>query len=104
MRPGSTWRNTSRFRGRTGELVYRLEAREPAHPVFVGANKTVTATDDLLFEAVSPRGTALTCQASLRFKGLAKLATPFPEGELERLPATAVERRSWHLAPTPRAP
>ncbi|MET9677915.1 SRPBCC family protein [Streptomyces sp. NPDC006482] len=92
VRPGSTWRNTSRFRGRTSELVYRLEVRDPAHLVFVGTNKTVTSTDDMLFEAVSPSETSLMYQASLRFKGLARWATPFLRAEFERLADEVAER------------
>ncbi|MFE5792647.1 SRPBCC family protein [Streptomyces sp. NPDC056503] len=92
VRPGSTWLNTSRFRGRTSELVYRLEVRDPAHLVFVGTNKTVTSTDDMLFEAVSPGETSLTYRASLRFKGLARLATPFLKAEFERMADEVAER------------
>lgn len=92
VRPGSTWRNTSRFRGRTSELLYRLQVRDPAHLVFVGTNKTVTSTDDMVFEAVSPGQTLLTYRASLRFKGLARLATPFLRAEFERLADEVVER------------
>lgn len=85
VRPGATWHNTSRFRGRTSELVYRLETREPARLVFVGKNSTVTATDDMTFEARSAASTALTYVGSLRFHGLARLATPFLRAEFERL-------------------
>ncbi|MFB7513035.1 SRPBCC family protein [Streptomyces sp. NPDC056144] len=84
VRPGATWRNTSRFNGRTTELLYRLDVREPARLVFVGTNKSVTATDDMRFEARAG-GTLLRYQASLRFKGLAKLATPFLRGQFEKL-------------------
>ncbi|MFE2555026.1 SRPBCC family protein [Streptomyces sp. NPDC059352] len=92
VRPGSTWRNTSRFRGRTSELLYQLQVRDPARLVFVGTNKTVTSTDDMVFEAVSPGQTLLTYRASLRFKGLARLATPFLRAEFERLADEVVER------------
>ncbi|MFF3610057.1 SRPBCC family protein [Streptomyces sp. NPDC002463] len=99
IRPGATWRNTSRFRGRTTDLLYRLEIRDPEHLVFVGTNKSVTATDDMRFEA-RPGETLLKYQASLRFKGLAKLATPFLRAEFEaladkvaqRLPSAVAER------------
>ncbi|MFF5932557.1 SRPBCC family protein [Streptomyces sp. NPDC012508] len=92
VRPGSSWRNTSRFRGRTSELLYRLEAREPARLMFVGKNKTVTATDDMTFEARSATETALTYVGSLKFHGLAKLATPFLRTEFERLGDGVTER------------
>ncbi|WP_443054648.1 SRPBCC family protein [Streptomyces sp. NBC_00691] len=102
VRPGARWRNTSRFRGRTTDLEYRLVEREPARLMFVGENKTVTATDDLGFEAESASLTRLNYRASLRFKGLAKLATPFLRAEFERLgdavaerlPAAATRRRA----------
>ena len=71
VRPGARWRNTSRFNGRTTDLLYRLDVREPARLVFVGTNKSVTATDDMRFEARAD-GTVLRYRASLRFKGLAK--------------------------------
>ncbi|MGP3683327.1 SRPBCC family protein [Streptomyces sp. IBSNAI002] len=92
VRPGAVWRNTSRFRGRTTELTYRLEVREPARLVFVGTNKSVTATDDMRFEARPGDETLLRYEASLRFKGLAKLATPFMRAEFEAL-ADKVARR-----------
>lgn len=84
VRMGSRWRNTSVFRGRTTDLEYRLDVREPARLVFVGENRTVTAVDDLRF-GIEGTGTRLTYQASLRFKGFAKLAAPFLRSEFERL-------------------
>ncbi|MFE0700906.1 SRPBCC family protein [Streptomyces sp. NPDC058872] len=91
VRPGSRWRNTSRFRGRTTELTYELVAREPARLVFVGENKTVTARDDLTFRAEGT-GTRLTYRATLTFKGLARLAAPFLRTEFERLADEVAER------------
>ncbi|MFI5640145.1 SRPBCC family protein [Streptomyces goshikiensis] len=85
VRQGTEWRNTSRFRGRTSDLRYRLASREPARLLFVGENKTVTATDDLTFQARSATTTLLTYTASLRFKGVARLAAPFLRPEFERL-------------------
>ncbi|AKL69464.1 MULTISPECIES: SRPBCC family protein [Streptomyces] len=85
VRQGTEWRNTSRFRGRTSDLRYRLASREPARLLFVGENKTVTATDDLTFRARSATTTLLTYTASLRFKGVARLAAPFLRPEFERL-------------------
>ncbi|GAB7109845.1 hypothetical protein JCM4814A_81600 [Streptomyces phaeofaciens JCM 4814] len=60
MRQGTVWRNTSRFRGRTSDLLYRLASREPDRLLFIGDNKTVTATDDLTFQARSATTTLLT--------------------------------------------
>ncbi|MFF9016717.1 SRPBCC family protein [Streptomyces sp. NPDC014870] len=81
---GARWRNTSVFRGRTTALDYRLDVHEPTRLVFVGENRTVTAVDDLSF-AEEGDDTFLTYQASLTFKGLAKLATPFLGPEFERM-------------------
>ncbi|MYT18871.1 polyketide cyclase, partial [Streptomyces sp. SID7760] len=85
VRPGSSWQNTSRFRGRTTDLVYRLDSRGPRELVFVGVNKTVTARDQMRFEAQSTTTTRLTYVASLRFNGLARLAEPFLRREFEAL-------------------
>ncbi|MFE0651957.1 SRPBCC family protein [Streptomyces sp. NPDC059534] len=101
VRTGARWRNTSRFRGRTTELEYRLAVQEPGRLVFVGENRTVTAVDDLRF-GDEGGSTRLTYRASLTFKGLAKLAGPFLRPEFERLadqvsarfPAAAETRRS----------
>ncbi|WP_418955866.1 SRPBCC family protein [Streptomyces tritici] len=91
VRRGARWRNTSRFRGRTTELRYELVVREPTRLVFVGENSTVTARDDLRF-AEEGAATRLTYRASLRFKGLARLAAPFLRGEFERLADGVVTR------------
>lgn len=100
VRVGARWRNTSRFRGRTTELRYELVVRESARLVFVGENRTVTARDDLRF-AEEGTATRLTYRASLRFKGLARLASPFLAGEFERLADGVVARlpmaaEAWH--------
>ncbi|MFC1436524.1 SRPBCC family protein [Streptacidiphilus sp. N1-3] len=81
---GSTWRNTSVFRGRETELTYRLTRLEPARLTFIGTNRTATSTDDLTFREVDG-GTSITYRADVTFHGLAKLAAPFLRGEFERL-------------------
>ncbi|WP_282697737.1 hypothetical protein [Streptomyces sp. CC208A] len=80
-----------RFRGRTTTLEYELVVREPARPVFVGENRTVTALDELRFteEGVATR---LTYRASPAFKGFARPVAPFPRGEFERLADGVVTR------------
>ncbi|MEU3750016.1 MULTISPECIES: SRPBCC family protein [Streptomyces] len=98
VRPGATWHNTSRFRGRTTELSYRLEVREPARLVFVGANSSVVAKDEMLFGAPSAEATLLTYRASFRFKGLARLAERFLRAEFERLADDVTERLPSALA------
>lgn len=78
LREGSTFHNTSQFRGRRTELDYRLMTFTPdAHLVFTGNNKTVEATDDLSFTASDDGGTTITYRARFRFKGLVRLAEPF---------------------------
>ncbi|WP_234314475.1 MULTISPECIES: SRPBCC family protein [unclassified Streptomyces] len=92
VRQGTVWRNTSRFRGRTSDLLYRLVSQEPDRLLFVGENRTVTATDDLRFRARSATTTLLTYTASLRFKGWARLATPFLRPEFDRLADAVADR------------
>ncbi|WP_327302178.1 SRPBCC family protein [Streptomyces sp. NBC_01298] len=92
VRPGATWNNTSRFRGRTTDLVYVLESRDAHQLVFAGANKTVAARDVMKFEPRSATATRLTYTASLRFKGLARVAEPFLRSEFEALADKVAER------------
>ncbi|WP_331738704.1 hypothetical protein [Streptomyces sp. NBC_01276] len=76
------------------------QAGGPQQLVFIGVNKTVTATDDMRFESQSALATRLSYTASLRFKGLAGFAEPFLRAEFEaladkvaqRLPSAAVGR------------
>ncbi|BAJ26489.1 MULTISPECIES: SRPBCC family protein [Kitasatospora] len=88
---GGRWRNVSVFRGRRTELVYERVVRESDRLVFVGRNRTVTATDEIVLHP-GPDGTVVRYRARLRFHGLARLATPFLRREFEGL-ADAVARR-----------
>ncbi|MFJ8043298.1 SRPBCC family protein [Kitasatospora sp. NPDC096147] len=97
---GSTWRNVSRFRGRESELVYRLERLSPDRLVFVGRNRTVTATDDITVRPTGS-GSTLTYHAELRFHGLARLAAPLLRGEFERLADAVADRLPEVLATGP---
>ncbi|MEU1420676.1 SRPBCC family protein [Kitasatospora sp. NPDC005751] len=94
---GARWRNTSRFRGRQTDLDYRLEEYGPARLVFVGHNRTVTATDDITVRATEGR-TLVVYRASLHFHGLARLAAPFLRAEFERLANAVAERLPRVLA------
>ncbi|AUG75894.1 polyketide cyclase [Kitasatospora sp. MMS16-BH015] len=94
---GARWRNTSRFRGRLTDLDYRLEEYRPDGLVFVGQNRTVTATDDIGVRAFEG-GTRVVYRASLRFHGLARLAAPFLRAEFERLADAVAERLPRVLA------
>ncbi|WP_318552180.1 SRPBCC family protein [Kitasatospora fiedleri] len=91
--PGARWRNVSVFRGRRTELVYELVDRGPDQVLFVGRNRTVTASDEI---TVSPgpggAGSVVRYRARLRFHGLARLAEPFLRRDFERL-ADAARRR-----------
>ncbi|RAJ45556.1 polyketide cyclase/dehydrase/lipid transport protein [Kitasatospora sp. SolWspMP-SS2h] len=91
--PGARWRNVSVFRGRRTELVYELVDRGPDQLLFVGRNRTVTASDEI---TVSPApdgaGSVVRYRARLRFHGLARLAEPFLRRDFERL-ADAARRR-----------
>lgn len=78
LREGSTFHNTSQFRGRRTELDYRLiTCDQDAHLVFTGDNTTVEATDDLSLAPDADGGTIITYRARFRFKRLARLAEPF---------------------------
>ncbi len=81
---GTQWHNVSEFRGRQTELEYELTRDEPRRLTFVGKNKTATSTDDLRFREVDG-GTEISYHAHFDFHGLAKLATPFLKGPLEKL-------------------
>ncbi len=74
---GARFHNVSEFRGKQTELEYELQVHEPwNHLVFEGNNKTVTSTDDMRLSGDATH-TTLTYEATLEFKGLAKLAGPF---------------------------
>ncbi|MFB7380160.1 SRPBCC family protein [Kitasatospora purpeofusca] len=96
---GSTWRNISRFRGRETELLYRLERLAPDRLVFVGRNRTLTATDDITVLAAGA-GAVLTYRAELRFNGLARLAAPLLRREFELLADAVAARLPVVLAGT----
>jgi carbon monoxide dehydrogenase subunit G len=81
---GTTWHNVSEFRGKETELTYTLTVAEPAHLVFQGENKTVTATDDIKLTA-DGYGTRIDYTATFDFHGLAVLAVPFIKGQLNDL-------------------
>ncbi|EFG65226.1 SRPBCC family protein [Streptomyces sp. SPB074] len=81
---GSRWHNVSEFRGRRTELTYRLDTYTPDRLVFSGVNKTAETSDGLTF-APGAGSTHITYRATIRFKGLATLASPFLRREFERL-------------------
>ncbi|MEW1913455.1 SRPBCC family protein [Kitasatospora sp. NPDC085895] len=95
---GSRWTNTSRFRGRTTRLEYRLVRREPDRLLFVGENGTVTATDDITVRPADGGGAVVDYRAQLRFKGVARLAAPFLRGAFEELADGVADRLPQVLA------
>ncbi|WP_030273751.1 SRPBCC family protein [Streptomyces sp. NRRL B-24484] len=95
---GSRWTNTSRFRGRTTQLEYRLVRREPDRLLFVGENRTVTATDDITVRPAAGGGSVVDYRAQLRFKGVARFAAPFLKGAFEDLADGVADRLPQVLA------
>ena len=101
LHEGSTFHNTSEFRGRRTELDYRLMTFErDSHLVFTGENKTVEATDDLSFAASADGSTTITYRARFRFKGLARLAEPLLRRGFEPLADDTVRQLSATLEST----
>lgn len=73
---GSRFHNVSTFLGRRTELEYTLRVLDHGkHLVFVGVNRTATATDDLTFSGSDNR-TKITYRAKFEFHGVAKLIGP----------------------------
>ncbi|MGQ0483571.1 MAG: SRPBCC family protein [Pseudonocardia sp.] len=81
---GARWHNVSEFRGKQTELEYTLVRYEPHRVTFSGGNKTVSTTDDITVEPDGDR-TAIHYRAGFEFHGVAKLATPFVKGAIEKL-------------------
>ena len=82
---GTTYLNTSTFRGRTTQLTYVVD--ELAHLQLIrlrGENKTVTAVDTMTFRSVGD-GTEVTYTAEFTFKGLSRIAAPLLKPAFERL-------------------
>lgn len=101
LHEGSTFRNTSQFRGRRTELDYRLMTFEQdSHLVFTGNNKTVEATDDLSFAPSADGATTITYRARFRFKGLVRLAEPFLRKGFEPIADDTVRQLSSTLEAT----
>jgi carbon monoxide dehydrogenase subunit G len=72
------------FGGRTLPMTYEVTAWDPPNRVVLrGEGSTVTAVDDIRFEAIDA-GTRIRYSADLRLKGLLKLAEPFLKGRFDR--------------------
>ena len=99
---GTTYRNTSRFAGRTTELTYVVTDRTPPHRIGLrGENATVVAEDSMDLHEPSPGTTQVTYTARFTFRGLARLAGPLLAPALRRLGDEAQEglRRSLQSLP-----
>jgi carbon monoxide dehydrogenase subunit G len=72
---GASWRNVSKFAGRTTELAYTLERLTADTIVFVGRNKGATSTDTITVVPDGP-GSKVTYRADLALHGAAALLSP----------------------------
>jgi hypothetical protein len=105
---GTTYRNTSRFLGRTTELTYVVIERGPRQRISLrGENATVVAMDTMTLRQLRPGTTELTYRAEFTFKGrwrlLAVLLKPLLAPAFRRLgdQAEAGLRRELNALPTP---
>jgi hypothetical protein len=73
---GTTYRNTSRFLGRTTELTYVVEELVPEERIRLrGENATVISVDTMAFRSTGS-GTEVTYTADFTFKGVSRLLAP----------------------------
>ena len=100
---GTTYRNTSRFLGRTTELTYVVKESSPHHRIGLrGENSTVVALDTMTLRQPRPGTTELTYRAEFTFKGGWRLLTPLLAPAFRRLgdEAEAGLRRALNALPT----
>lgn len=70
----------------TAPMVYTIETFEPdARVVLRGEGATVTARDDIRFEATADGGTRVDYTADIELKGWMRLLTPFLGGAFRKL-------------------
>jgi len=82
---GTSYRNISKFLGRTTELTYVVEERaQDARIRLRGENKTVVSVDTMTFGR-SAAGTEVTYTAEFTFKGLSRFVAPLLKPALTRL-------------------
>ncbi|TDO56072.1 polyketide cyclase/dehydrase/lipid transport protein [Kribbella sp. VKM Ac-2571] len=88
---GTTYRNTSRFKGRETELTYVVEEyARPDRIVLRGENRTIVSRDTMTFRSEGHL-TRVTYRAEFQLKGLARLTEPFLRRSFERLGDEAEE-------------
>ena len=73
---GSTWRNTSKILGRETELTYELIEQRPDGVVLEGENDTAHSRDDIRVEAIDEHRSRVRYEATITFKGLARVVDP----------------------------
>ncbi|MCY7397058.1 MAG: SRPBCC family protein [Nocardioides sp.] len=78
---GTSYRNTSQFRGRRVELTYETTVHQrPTELKFRGTNASATATDWLRFTRVSDDATRIHYRADFEFSLLIRLIAPLVIG------------------------
>lgn len=84
---GTTYRNRSRFMGRTVELDYETVTYDhPSRVQFRGRNRSATATDSMSFSPAPGGGTSVHYRADFDFGRLGNLVVPLViRGRLDRL-------------------
>ena len=101
---GTTYRNRSRFLGRTTELTYVVIERSPGQRIRLrGENATVVALDAMTLRQPRSGTTELTYRAEFTFKGPWRLLAPLLAPAFRRLgdEAEAGLRRALNALPTP---
>jgi carbon monoxide dehydrogenase subunit G len=58
---------------------------EPGHLVFIGTNDGATSTDDIQVTSLGVADSEVIYRASLKLRGVSKLATPVVKVALERI-------------------
>jgi hypothetical protein len=82
---GTTYLNTSRFLGRTTQLIYTVEELTDQQLTRLrGQNKTVTAVDTMTFRQLAS-GTEVTYTAEFTFNGPSRFTAPLLKPAFERL-------------------
>jgi len=93
---GSRWRNVSKILGRQTELEYVLVEQRADGVVLEGRNKTATSLDDIRVLPV-PGGARIVYDATIRFRGPARLVDPFMRLVFERLAAKTADQMTQAL-------
>jgi carbon monoxide dehydrogenase subunit G len=83
---GTSYALTVKVGRGTAPMVYTIETYEPSTRVVLrGEGNTVTARDDIRFEATADGGTRVDYTADIQLKGWMRLLTPFLGGAFRKL-------------------